>query len=80
MRTNNAGVVSSSPAGLPIKTLLVRKATRNHRIKSTCLDKAQCMSLVSAKLETEYATQATCFNGRMIEKIDNLQEILRDRS
>ena len=50
--THDTGVVSSNPACVALKTSLGRKAMGNHRIKSTFL-----LSLVSAKLEIEYATQ-----------------------
>ena len=40
-----------------MKILLVRKATGNHLIKSTSLEKAQSPVSGSAALEIEYATQ-----------------------
>ena len=48
------GVVSSNPTRVIIKTPL---ATGNHLIKSTSLEKLRAVSLVSAKLEIEYAMQ-----------------------
>ena len=41
MGTHNTGVVSSIPPCAAIKTPLVRKATGNHLIESTALEKAQ---------------------------------------
>ena len=41
MRTHNAGVVSSKLVRVTIKTSLVKKATENHLIKSTSLEKTQ---------------------------------------
>ena len=55
--TRKAGVVSSSPEGVTITTPLVRKATGSHLIKSNSLEKLRALSLVSATLEVEYATQ-----------------------
>ena len=53
----NAGVVSSNPARVSIKTALVGKVTENHLIKSTSIKKIPALPLVSAKLEIGYATQ-----------------------
>ena len=49
--------MSSNPAHVAMKTSSVRKAVRNHTIKSTCLEKLTALSLVSGTLEIEYATQ-----------------------
>ena len=45
MRTHNTRVSSSIPLCVTIKTPLVRKATRNHLIKSTSLEKLQSSHL-----------------------------------
>ena len=47
---------------------MVRKATGNHLMNSTSLVKLRALSLVSATLETEYATQCHCFDG--IQQVD----------
>ena len=52
MRTHNTGV-----ARVTIIRQLVRKVMGNHLIKSTSLEKLRAVSLVSAKLEIEYAMQ-----------------------
>ena len=57
MRTHNTGVVSSIPPFVTFKVPLVRMATGNHLMKSTSLDRLRALSLVSATLEIEYATQ-----------------------
>ena len=59
MQTHNTGIMSSNHACVGIKTLLVRKATGNHFIKSTSLEETQS-PLVSAKLEIECATETLC--------------------
>ena len=56
MRTHNTEVVSSIPPCATLKMPLVRKTTGNHLVNSTSLEKTQ-PSLVSAKLEIEYAAQ-----------------------
>ena len=40
-----------------MKILLVRKATGNHLVNSTSLEKLTTLSLVSATLEIEYALE-----------------------
>ena len=57
MRTHNTGVVSSIPPSVTFNTPLVRKATRNHLMNSTSLEKLRALPLVSATLVIEYATQ-----------------------
>ena len=58
MRTHNTWVVSSIPPSVTFKTpLVVRKATGNHIMNSTYLEKLRALSLVSAKLEIEYALE-----------------------
>ena len=57
MRTHNTGVVSSILPCVTLKTPSVRKATGNHLVNSISLEKLRALSLVSAKLEIEYATQ-----------------------
>ena len=57
MQTHNIEVVSSIPQCVTFKTPLVRKATGNYLIHSTSLEKLRALSLVSAALEIEYATQ-----------------------
>ena len=42
------------------KTLLMRKASGNHLMNSTSLEKLRALSLVSATLKMEYATQFFC--------------------
>ena len=49
--------MSSSPARVTIKIPMAKKAMGDHLIESTSLQKAQSLSLVSATLEIEYATQ-----------------------
>ena len=56
MQTHNTGVVSLIPLCVIVKTPLVSKATRNHLIKPTSLEKLRTLSLVSAKLKIEYVT------------------------
>ena len=51
------GEVRIVDAPVIIKTPLVRKEIGNHFIKSTFLEKLRALSLVSAWLEIEYATQ-----------------------
>ena len=55
MWTDNTAVVSSIHPCVTIKAPLVRKATGNHLIKSTSLEKLRVLSLISATLEIEYA-------------------------
>ena len=43
MRTHNTGVVSSIPPCVTFKTILVRKATGDHLIKSTSLEKTHSL-------------------------------------
>ena len=50
-------VVKHADSCFTMKTSLVRKATGNHLIKSTSLEKLRALSLVSATREIEYATQ-----------------------
>ena len=57
LRIHNTGVVSSNPAPATIKAPLVRKATGNHLMNSTSLENLRTLSLVSATLEIELATQ-----------------------
>ena len=57
VRTHNTGFVSSNPKRVTMKMPLVRKVTVNHLMKSTSLEKLRALSLVSATLEIEYATQ-----------------------
>ena len=57
MRTHDTGVVSSNPAPVAIETSLVMKATRSQILNSTPLQTRRASSLVSAKLEIEYAMQ-----------------------
>ena len=52
-RTHKAGVGSSIPAYVTMKTPLVWKATGNHLIKSTSLEKLRALSLVSTTLEID---------------------------
>ena len=65
MWAQNTEVVSSIPPCVIFKMLLVRKATGNHRVNSTSLEKLRALSLVSATLEIEYATH---LNGREVGK------------
>ena len=51
MRTHNIGVVSSITPCVTFQTPLVRKATGNHLMNSTSLEKLKALSLVSATLE-----------------------------
>ena len=57
MRTLNAGGVSSNPAPVTMKIPLAKKAMEDHLIVFTSLEKVRALSLVSAKLEIEYATR-----------------------
>ena len=57
MWTYDTGVISSNPARVTIKMPLTSKATGNHLVKSTFLVKSRALSLVSATIEIEYATQ-----------------------
>ena len=50
MQTHNTGVMMC-----PTKAPFVRKATGNHLMNSTSLEKLRALSLVSATLEIEYA-------------------------
>ena len=59
MWTHNKGVVSSIPPCVTFKTPLAKKATGNHLMNSTSLEKLRALSLVAATLEIEYATQHT---------------------
>ena len=45
MRTHKTGVVSSNPTRVTIKAPLMRKATGNHLIESTFLEKTQTQKL-----------------------------------
>ena len=63
MRTRNTGVVSSIPPCVTIKTLLVWKATGNHMNFTSLEKKLRALSLVSATLEIEYATQFSLLNS-----------------
>ena len=49
--------MGSNPTLVTIKTELARKATGNHLMKSTSLKELATLSLVSATLEIESATQ-----------------------
>ena len=62
MQTHNAGVLGSIPPCVTIKTSLVEKATGNHLMASTSLEKFSALCLVSATLEIEYAKQVSIFN------------------
>ena len=57
MQTQTTGVGSSNPTRVTIRTPLVTKAIGNHLIKSTSLEKFRALSLASATLQIEYATQ-----------------------
>ena len=57
MGTHNTGFVSLISPCATKKAPLMRKATGNHLLKSTFLEKAQYPVLVSATIEIEYATQ-----------------------
>ena len=57
MQTHTIEVLSLNSARVTIKPPLVRKATENHLMKPTSLVKLTPLSLVSAKLEIEYATR-----------------------
>ena len=57
MRTLNTGVVSPIPPCVIFKMPLARKATGNHLMNSTFLEKLRAASLVAATLEIEYATE-----------------------
>ena len=53
---SNTRIVSSNPTRATIKTPLVRKSMGKDLMKSTSLEKIGALSLISAKLEIEYAT------------------------
>ena len=57
MRAHNTRIVSSIPPCVTFKTPLARKATGNHLMNSTFLEKLRAASLVAATLEIEYATE-----------------------
>ena len=57
MRIHNTGVVSEIPPCVTVKTPLVKMTTGNYIMNSTSLKELRAMSLVSATLEIEYATQ-----------------------
>ena len=55
MQTHNARIMSLIPPSDTIDTPLARKATGNHLLKSTSLERL--LSPVSATLKIEYVTQ-----------------------
>ena len=57
MWTHDTGFASSLPPRVTIEISLGKKATENHLIKSTSLEKLRAPSPVSATLQIEYATQ-----------------------
>ena len=57
MRTHDTWAVSSTPTCVTVRMQLAMKAKGNHLIKSTSTEKLRALSLVSATLEIEYATQ-----------------------
>ena len=58
-----------------MKILLVRKATGNHLVESTSLENLRALSLVSAKLEIEYAA---VLRWRTSEQLSSILVELRE--
>ena len=75
MRTHNTGVVSSNPALVTRKMPSMRKATGNHLIKSTSLEKLTALSLVSTNLIIEYPTQFEVSNEHGVSYGNNLSRV-----
>ena len=75
MQTHNVEVVSSNPARVTIKTQLVRKATRNHLVKSTSIEKTQspvsgfCYAKIEYAMEFYENTTGEEGNGKPPHKI-----------
>ena len=71
VRNHNTGVVSSNPARHN-KAQLMGRATGNHLIKSTSLEKLRAQSLVSVTLEIECAMQIA---GNHLMKFISLEKL-----
>ena len=72
MRTHNKWVVSSSPACVPIKTSLVRKATGNHLINSTSLEETQSRHSSQKEHYQRVNEQNFLTKTRVLEKTPSL--------